>query len=246
MKNRKQLPRFGFIKNTNISVADVLSHLASNGLLDWDKYNDIKVSNNGVHTDFVKLNAFSKDRFFKESIAESLEGDSYVQLYLTDFDESKRSKSVEAQHDSSIFSRTKRLNRDSSNYSPEADELNYGIKNRYATGILESIIDSFNGQVTRVRLACLKAGFTIKPHVDYDPSYISRFHIPIITNSDVSMFVQRDTHVAEYTMPSDGRIYFFNSGLKHWVKNNSDQDRLHLIIDVHGQEDLVDLEEIIF
>jgi aspartyl/asparaginyl beta-hydroxylase (cupin superfamily) len=92
----------------------------------------------------------------------------------------------------------------------------------------------------------LKAGFTIEPHVDYDPSYISRYHIPIITNSDVTMYIQRGDNVAQYSMSADGRIYFFNSGLKHWVKNNSQFDRLHLIIDVHGQHDLENLEEIIF
>lgn len=246
MKNRKQLPRFGYLQGVNVQVEDILSHLDTNGLLDWNKYNDIKVSNDGVHSDFVKLNAFSKDRFFKESNAESLEGDQYVQLYLTDFDESKRSTQVEAEHDSSIFSRTKRLDKDRTNYSPEADELNYGIKNKFATGILESIIDGFIGQVTRVRLACLKAGFTIEPHVDYDPSYISRYHIPIITNDKVSMFVQRGDNIAEYQMPADGRIYFFNSGLKHWVKNNSKFDRLHLIVDVHGQQDMYNLKQIIF
>jgi aspartyl/asparaginyl beta-hydroxylase (cupin superfamily) len=60
------------------------------------------------------------------------------------------------------------------------------------------------------------------------------------------MFLERNGDVAEYHMESDGRIYFFNSGLKHWVKNNSPYDRLHLIVDVHGQRELDELEPIIF
>jgi aspartyl/asparaginyl beta-hydroxylase (cupin superfamily) len=41
-----------------------------------------------------------------------------------------------------------------------------------------------------------------------------------------------------YTMPADGSVYFFNSGMLHWVSNNSDVPRLHLIIDTNGQDDL--------
>lgn len=246
MKNRKQLPRFAALENTVVDIQQLVTYLSLNNLLDWELYNDIKVSADGNHTSFVKLNAFSKNSFFKEATAESLEGDQYVQLYLTNFDESKRSETVAAEHNTSIFKRTKRLNPNSTVYSPEADELNYGVRNRYAEGMLGEILDKFKGKVTRARLACLKAGFTISPHVDYDPSYITRLHIPLITNNNVKMYIQRGTDIAEYTMPADGRIYFFNSGLKHWVKNNSTQDRLHLIVDVHGQEDLMDLEEIIF
>jgi hypothetical protein len=245
-KNRKELPRFGYLTNKIIDIDKLIHHLSTHDLLDWNKYNDIKVSADSVYSDFVKLNAFSKDTFFKESNAAPLEGDSYVQLYLTDFDEGERSNSVKAEYNISIFSRTKRLSRDSDIYSPEADELNYGIKNKHAAGILESIIDSFSGKITRVRLACLKSGFEIKPHIDYDPSYITRFHIPIITNESVRLYMKISGNVAEYHMPADGRIYFFNSGLVHWVKNNSEFDRLHLIVDVHGQQDLENLEEIIF
>jgi hypothetical protein len=42
-------------------------------------------------------------------------------------------------------------------------------------------------------------------------------------------------------MPADGSIYFFNSGMVHWVSNNGTEPRLHLIVDTNGQEDL-DLE----
>ena len=46
-----------------------------------------------------------------------------------------------------------------------------------------------------------------------------------------------------YHMPADGSVYFFNSGIKHWVDNNGTESRLHLIIDTHGQEDLIDFTE---
>ena len=64
-------------------------------------------------------------------------------------------------------------------------------------------------------------GFTIKPHVDYDPSYITRYHIPIITNDQVLFGGKVKDKITEYIMPADGSIYFFNSGILHWVGNHA-------------------------
>jgi len=245
MKTRKQLPRFGYLTNIHIDVERILSHLREKRLLDWNVYNDIKVSANSKHKDFVISNEFCKDNFFIEDGAQMMEGEYYRQLYLTDFDETKRSGEVQLQR-TNIFKRTRRLDPDKSDYLPEADELNYGVRNQHVSGPLVEVLDTFKGKITRVRLAFLKDRFEIKPHVDYDPSYITRFHIPLITNTDVRCHMLRGEDIADVHLPADGRVYFFNSGLKHWVKNNSDHWRLHLIVDVHGQQDLEYLENLVF
>jgi hypothetical protein len=245
MKNRKQLPRFGYLKNISIDVDAILSFLKEKNMLDFDEYNDIKVSSNSKHKNFVIANEFCKDNFFKEEDAPMMEGDHYKQLYLTDFDETKLSGKVNL-HNTNIFERTKRLDPTKNVYLPEADELNYGVFNKLVDGELEKFLNKFNSKITRVRLAWLKGNAEIKPHVDYDPSYIVRFHIPLITNDKAKMYILRGNDVAEMHLPADNRVYFFNSGLKHWVKNNSDQGRLHLIVDVHGQIELDQLEELLF
>jgi aspartyl/asparaginyl beta-hydroxylase (cupin superfamily) len=81
-------------------------------------------------------------------------------------------------------------------------------------------------------------GSDIKPHVDYDPSYITRYHIPIITNPDVVFGYSLKNIDYNYQMTADGSVYFFNSGVKHWVKNLGTEPRLHLIVDTNGQDDL--------
>lgn len=237
MKTRKQLPRFGYLSGYNIDVAKVLDQLKDDGLLNWDRYTDIKVSSNSKHKDFVIANEFCKDNFFKEEDAPMMEGDNYRQVYLTDFDETKTGGEVKFEF-TNIFKRTRRLDPSKSEYLPEADELNYGVRNELVTGELAKILDMFPSKLTRVRLAYLKDHFDIKPHVDYDPSYIVRYHIPLITNIDVRMFMERGSDLAEIHLPADGKVYFFNSGLKHWVKNDGNEGRLHLIIDVHGQQEL--------
>jgi len=245
MKSRKQLPRFGYLKNIEVDVDAVLSYLKDKNLLDFNNYNDIKVSANSKHKNFVIANEFSKDNFFKEEEAMMLEGDHYKQLYLTDFDESKASGKVQL-HNTNIFERTKRLSPTNANYLAEADELNYGIFNDHVSGELEIVLKKFSSKITRVRLAWLKGNAKIKPHVDYDPSYITRYHVPLITNPNAKMYVMRGNDIAEMHLPAENKVYFFNAGLKHWVHNNSDQGRLHLIVDVHGQKELENLEELIF
>jgi aspartyl/asparaginyl beta-hydroxylase (cupin superfamily) len=124
---------------------------------------------------------------------------------------------------------------------PEADELNYGVRTELVTGEIEKILDMFTSKITRVRLAYIAGNHDLKPHIDYDPSYIVRYHIPIITNPGVTMYMNRSGKVYSRHLPADGKIYFFNTGIQHWVINNSDLDRVHLIIDVHGQDELSNL-----
>lgn len=242
MLNRKQLPLVAKLNNITVDVDSIVDHCRMNGLLDSTKYNDIKYSANSKHQAFLVSNEFCKTNFFTEDEASTMEGEKYKQLYLTDFDETKASGKVSL-HSTNIFERTKRLDPSDPRYLPEADELNYGVRNKYATGPLADLLDQFKGKITRVRLAYLAPGFSIKPHVDYDPSYITRFHIPLITNEGVAMGFSKNNIDYSFHMPSDGSVYFFNSGIKHWVDNNGTEARLHLIVDTHGQEDLVDFSE---
>lgn len=239
MKNRKQLPAFGRI-NKNINIDALREYCVQNGYTDYDTFTDIKYSANSKHQAFLVANESCNESFFKEEQAERLEGELYRQLYLTDIDESKLTTPEErlSETTKSIYLRSKRLDPNSPHYVPEADELNYTLRNSHVKGIFEEILDSFTSQVTRTRLAVLMPGMKIKPHVDYDPTYITRYHIPIFTNDDIVFGMREKGEDKEFKMPADGSVYFFNSGLLHWVSNNSNEPRLHLIVDTHGQDDL--------
>jgi hypothetical protein len=239
MKNRKELPAFAKL-NKKINLEALREYCVANRYTDYEQFNDIKYSANSKHQAFLVANGGCKESFFKEDNAEFLEGEKYKQLYLTEIDDAKVTTDEQTLTDttSSIFARTKRLDPSSLRYIPEADELNYTVRNAHVKGIFEEILNSFDSQVTRVRLAVLMPEFAIKPHVDYDPSYITRYHIPIFTNDEVVFGVKKGKDKIEFTMPADGSVYFLNSGLLHWVSNNSNQPRLHLIVDTHGQDDL--------
>ena len=243
MFNRKNLPCFGYLHNRDVNVKSILKLCEKLDLLDFDKYRDIQYSSASKMSHFVLANSFNKKNFFTEDHQVDLEGECYKQKYLTEIDpeilsSGQQQKQLPETLRNSIFFRKRRLLKSDINYDPISDELSYGHRNDLVQGIFSEILDAFQSKVTRVRLAYLAPNFSIKPHVDYDPSYITRYHIPILTNKDCRMHVIRNNLESSCHFPADGRIYFFNSGLKHWASNNSKFPRLHLIIDTHGQADL--------
>ena len=239
MLTRKQLPLYGKIKK-KIDLARLIDYCVSKGYTEYDKYIDVQYGKNDKHSAFLQAHAYSKENFFTEEEAPVLQGEKYKQLYLTEINPDKIVSSITDIQATSTntFSKNKRRLPGSNNYLPEADEHNYGYRNEHVKDIFEEIINQFESPVCRVRLAVLMPGFTIKPHVDYDPSYITRYHIPIITNDQVLFGGKVKDKITEYIMPADGSIYFFNSGILHWVGNHGTQPRLHLIVDTNGQQDL--------
>jgi hypothetical protein len=84
------------------------------------------------------------------------------------------------------------------------------------------------GYFIRVLIVKLKANTNIEPHVDngYSLMTAKRTHIPIITNSKVTFTVD-----GEIKYLKEGEIWEINNSKVHSVDNNSDEDRIHLIID---------------
>ena len=91
------------------------------------------------------------------------------------------------------------------------------------------IIDSFKCDKESIRLLRLRANSKIKVHKDHNLSYEDgyfRIHIPIKTNPAVS-FVINDEKVPMGV----GECWYGNFNLPHWVHNNGDSDRVHLVMD---------------
>ena len=241
-RNRKQLPNFGVLKDYNVNIAELIEFCFTNNYFDTALYNDINVSSNSFMKDFVIANSFSKENFFKDSNEDFLESQKYKQRYLTEIDSSKNWKDIKNEKNTTIFTRTKRLNKESNEYNPKADEYNYGKRNELVIGEVEKVLNIFKSELARVRFAYLAPNFSLKPHVDYDPSYITRFHIPLVTNKKCLMGVKKKNIDYRVHFPADGRIYFLNAGHIHWAENNSNVNRIHLIVDTKTQEDLQWLE----
>lgn len=237
MLNRKQLPAFGYLSNISVDIRKLTQYLNEVNLLDFEKYDHSQLSKATDFKGFLKANQYLLNNAFKAADEPNNNSEKFKQIQLVKFD-SSLSRGEVGEDNSNFFERVRRQNPKHPKYVPEAAELNYGIRTELVAGEIEKILNLFTSRITRARLNYLAAGHEIKPHVDYDTTLICRYHIPIITNENVLMYIKRQKVIHEYHMPSDGRIYFFNQGLKHWVQNKSAHPRLHLIIDVNGQKEI--------
>ena len=101
--------------------------------------------------------------------------------------------------------------------------------NKEVSDIYEKLEELVKGKVVRSEVINMLPNSRIRSHVDRsDVLYLSRrFHIPIITNKKCIFTVEKeDFHLEQ------GNIYELNNRRYHSVENASNENRIHLIIDV--------------
>ena len=247
-KNRKQLPpvaKVGSVEN----LSALKDELERGGLLDVESFRDFDYSPSSSIAALLARNltvrklALSENEAAQAAKPEDFKGSGYLQRALSESklatsQLSSPTLSLEEMESKSPKQRIRRLDRSSKYYVAETDERNYGILKSEVGSELRKVSASLGGHLCRVRLAALMPGASIQPHRDYDPSYLVRYHVPLNTNPDSWLFVQQKTHVDQYHLEADGSIYFLNAGLIHWVKNLGTSPRIHLLIDVDGQDAL--------
>jgi hypothetical protein len=82
----------------------------------------------------------------------------------------------------------------------------------------------------RARVSCLQAHSKSLVHRDsVSNNYMARIHIPLITNEKcVHMCDGQNLH-----MPADGSVYILWVNVWHQIRNDSDKDRHHIIMDAY-------------
>jgi hypothetical protein len=111
------------------------------------------------------------------------------------------------------------------------DELNIG-----------SILEQIPAETERVRLMSLKRGTKITKHtdkVDQDikTGKIIRLHIPVITDENIICQTWLSGGMAEFRMKR-GECWWLDVSRPHAVINNSEIDRLHIVIDCFNNDTL--------
>lgn len=91
---------------------------------------------------------------------------------------------------------------------------------------LEFFIDGVCGEASFNNLLANK---DIYGHYDNGLYYevMRRFHIPIFTNTETYFVIEKSK-----VMMSEGQCWEINNAKYHSVHNNSDQNRIHLVIDI--------------
>lgn len=101
---------------------------------------------------------------------------------------------------------------------------------------LRSVIDALPCEKNAVRLLNLQAGAIIKEHTDKELFFESgeaRIHVPVLTNPDVSFFIED-----ERVVMNEGECWYMNFNMKHRVTNAGHTDRIHLVMDCIVNDEL--------
>jgi len=107
------------------------------------------------------------------------------------------------------------------------------LKNENSKKCLYKLFDIFekhyDGKVVRCEVIGLLPGGSVAVHQDDGDfaKYARRIHVPILTNNNVFFTVMDETINMKL-----GNWYEINNVLDHSVKNESDEKRIHIIIDV--------------
>ena len=94
---------------------------------------------------------------------------------------------------------------------------------------IKDILTKFECPLMAVRLLKLNAGAIIKEHKDHELCYEKgevRIHIPVRTHELVEFYLDK-----ERINVKEGECWYMNFNLPHSIVNNSDIDRIHLVID---------------
>lgn len=101
------------------------------------------------------------------------------------------------------------------------------------------VIASVPAPVCGVRLMALGAGAVVHEHCDskYGFSYGElRLHVPVLTNSGSVVVIDGKSHFWDA-----GGLWFGDFARRHYVANNGDRVRVHLVIDCLVSRELIEL-----
>ena len=252
MKKRNELPLLAKL-DLQVDIERLKKEFLELGYDNFDLYDGLSYNNNtqdGLVVRRVLLEYFltEEEKQARAGLDVAEGGEAYKMLCLTGYNGDPEADSkglAEKLKESGLtpqqFARKmeKVSNPSHPDYSPIADEKKYDKRNDYCKGYISEVLDLIEeniGHVARTRFAVLKAGEEIKPHRDINTDKAIRIHIPLVTSEEVKIGVKGKKAVVEEHMAADGGVWFLNQGYEHWVKNNSDVDRIHLVAVVLGQK----------
>ena len=113
--------------------------------------------------------------------------------------------------------------------------------------IVKEVLKKLPSTFERVRLMKIKANSSIGKHSDkidkdfgLEDGKIVRIHVPIRTNDQVN-FSLWDGREEIQNYLEEGHYYYVDVRAPHAVTNNSDVDRIHLVVDTYVNSDILRL-----
>ena len=116
--------------------------------------------------------------------------------------------------------------------------------------VIRDVMAMIPSEFERVRLMKIKANSSIGKHSDkidkdfgLEDGNIVRIHVPIRTNDQVEFYLwDKKEKLTNYLQV--GHFYYVDVRAPHAVTNNSDVDRIHLVMDVYVNRGIRELLEL--
>ena len=89
-----------------------------------------------------------------------------------------------------------------------------------------------------VLITRIPPGEGIKPHTDssWHVDYFDKYYVSLKSAEGANFYCDHDG-VTEHLNPDVGECWLFDNHKNHWVENNSDQDRITLIVCIRTQRE---------
>ena len=124
---------------------------------------------------------------------------------------------------------------------------NTTLMNELGFGVIKKVLSKIPAEFERVRLMKIKANSEIGKHSDkidkdfgFDDGNIVRIHVPIRTNEDV-VFYLWEGREKTFNHLKTGHFYYVDVRAPHSVVNNSNVDRIHLVMDTYVNHEVKEL-----
>jgi len=124
------------------------------------------------------------------------------------------------------------------------------LMNTMGFKVIRDVMKMIPAEFERVRLMKIKANSKIGKHSDkidkdfgLEDGNIVRIHVPIRTNDQVEFYLwEKKEKLTNYLQV--GHFYYVDVRAPHAVTNNSDVDRIHLVMDVYVNRGIRELLEL--
>jgi hypothetical protein len=225
---KRQLPCCAPLPNISFDIDIMREWVASH----QNDYVDVYSANPGIHK--VHNSEFVKELYDNQNFEE-----------IPLMGMAEEDMQVAESFDESSLGETKlqriRAKRDQVDGLPAvANEYKWDVPNDLWKGSYfeEAFYRQFSAPVCRARIHRLTVGKTIVPHIDYDPSYAVRIIVPIQGTDGVTNAFWPNNVREDYNLKADGSAYFLNTGFKHAVYHEGNEDRIAFVFSLKSQEDI--------
>ena len=125
-------------------------------------------------------------------------------------------------------------------YDPLIDERNFTVlKDELKGTYFDEVLSMFKARIVRTRISTIKPGEIVPTHVDANAKYVLRAHLPITTNNDTYSYYYDNQGNKIMIHMEPGSVYILNPGVSHGAINNGNTERMHLVVGLDGQEDIL-------